>query len=57
MPEETRPSRESSGEIPAPPSESPSEEQQVQIILERARQDVKRIARQEREGEKIAVRS
>jgi hypothetical protein len=31
-----------------------SEEEQVRLLLERARQEVKRIVKKEREGEKIA---
>jgi hypothetical protein len=52
MPDETKRSQPGPEETPTP-IESLSEEDQVKIILEQARQQVKRVVKQEREGEKI----
>lgn len=53
MHEDTKPSSERTGEIPTLPAEPLTEEEQMRIVLEQAWQDVKRIAKQEREGERI----
>jgi hypothetical protein len=52
MPDETKPTRKGA-EVTPRPTEPLSEEDQVRIILEQARQQVKPIVKQEREGEKI----
>jgi len=53
MPDETKKPTRKEAEPSPPPIESLSEEDQVRIILEQARQQVKTIVKQEREGEKI----
>jgi hypothetical protein len=53
MPDETKKPTRKEAEPASPPIESLSEEDQVRIILEQARQQVKPIVKQEREGEKI----
>lgn len=52
MPDETKPTKKDV-EDASRPTETLSEEDQVKIILEQARQQVKPIVKQEREGEKI----
>jgi hypothetical protein len=51
MAEEKKPVREKQEEVEAHPDQS--ELEQVKLLLERARQEVKQIAKKEREGEKI----
>jgi len=53
MPEESQPKSDQPREPSPPPAEPFSVEEQVRAVLEQARQDVKRIAKQEREGERI----
>lgn len=52
MPDEPKPTRKDAEET-RPPIGSLPEEEQIRIILEQARQQVKPIVKQEREGEKI----
>jgi hypothetical protein len=53
MSEDPKNTKDELEETSAPSAELLSEEEQVRIILEQARQVVKRVARHEREGEKI----
>jgi hypothetical protein len=53
MPEDTKRSSEEPETSCAAPSEPVAEEELVRTVLEEARQQVKRIAKLEREGEKI----
>lgn len=53
MPEETTNPTTTPEVTPAPEAAPLSDEQQVRMILEQARQEVKKIVQREREGEKI----
>ena len=53
MAEETRAGHEGRADSLPPPSEPQAQEEWVKALFEQARQDVKRIVKKEREGEKI----